>query len=176
VHAKRVPRRSAHTTRRCMSAPHTVWTSGTDPHPSIHRQAETGFPELFHRWCSPLTSQCSRQSQAGLISPEHVPTDWLAGSSTPPLLFVSIPSPLVLPHLDNKNTGSQAHPSNPSAASVLLFPFAFAAQRGRYVSRQARSGMWPSSPLSRRPGIIDWIALSPPCFPSPICPQTPLTS
>jgi hypothetical protein len=72
-------------------------------------QAETGFPELFHRWCSPLTfSVLTAES-----SPTHLPktrprsrTDWLAGSSTPPLLFVSIPSPLVLPHLDNKNPGT----------------------------------------------------------------------
>lgn len=118
-------------------------TSGTrhPPGPPIHpSQAETGFPELFHRWCSLLTAESS---------PTHLPSPPKTGpQSTPPLPLVSIPSPPVLPHLDNKNPDTPVQPFSFFCLAFPLLAFAFAAQRGRHVSRQARSGR-PPEPTTR---------------------------
>lgn len=149
------------TTRLCRLTLYTVRLGQDTPRapPSIHRRRKPAFLN-----CSTAGVHFSRQSQARLTSPpppRRDPSQPLPSPSSPSLLLLSC---------HTSTTRTQTHPSNPSPSSVLLFPSSPSPSPPNVaVMSLARPG--PVVPLSRRPGMIDWIASSRPCFPSPSCPD-----
>lgn len=127
-----------HETSACGRITRYVWDRTPPPIPSrVHRTRKPAF----------LNCSTAGVHSRGRVKPDSPPPllpktgPWSTPPPPPPRLH-----PLLLLSCHTSTTRTQAHPSNPSCFFCLTFPllaFALAAQRGRYVSRQARSGRLP---------------------------------
>lgn len=127
-----------HETSACGRITRYVWDRRPPPIPSrVHRRRKPAF----------LNCSTAGVHSRGRVKPDSPPPllPKTGPRSTPPPPPPRL-HPLLLLSCHTSTTRTQAHPSNPSCFFCLTFPllaFAFAAQRGRYVSRQARSGRLP---------------------------------
>lgn len=128
IHAWASRKGATNTARLCRLTLYTVRLGQDTPRapPSIHHpsQAETGFPELFHRWCSLLTAESS---------PTHLPSPPQGGTPVNPS-----PPPRLHPFSSCLATPRQQEPRH-TRPTLLLLLSCFSPSRLRL-----RRPTWPS--------------------------------